>query len=153
MRSWPAPRPRSSRRPAGSDTSARTGARELIEPFRAGFEQGAHAARPDVEIVASVIAPIDDPGDGYGDPARAAQIAEWMFTEENVDVVFSAAGESGRGVIEAATELSQELGRQLWAIGVDTDMLFELPDEQRDHLLTSMVKRIDVAVDTHRRRA
>ena len=46
-----------------------------------------------------------------------------MYTEEDVDVIFTAAGGSGRGVIEAATDLSDELGRQLWAIGVDTDFL------------------------------
>ena len=70
-----------------------------------------------------------------------------MYTEEDVDVIFTAAGGSGRGVIDAATELSDELGRHLWAIGVDTDSVFDLPEEQRDHLLTSMVKRFDVGIE------
>ena len=48
---------------------------------------------------------------------------------------------------EAATDLSEELGRHLWAIGVDTDFLFDLPGEQRPHLLTSMVKRLDVGIE------
>lgn len=116
----------------------------LIETFRAGFEQGARAVRPDVEIVASLIS---SGTAGYQDPERARAIANWMYTAQGVDVIFTAAGESGQGVVEAATELSDALGRQLWAIGVDTDFLFELPADQRAHLLTSMVKRLDVAIE------
>jgi basic membrane protein A len=120
----------------------------LIEEFRAGYEQGAAAARPGVEIVSALISPEDVTGrEGYGDPVRARQIAEWMYAQENVDVIFTAAGNSGAGVIEAATEVSDEVGRQLWAIGVDTDFVFELPSEQREHLLTSMLKRFDVAIE------
>jgi basic membrane lipoprotein Med (substrate-binding protein (PBP1-ABC) superfamily)/DNA-binding SARP family transcriptional activator len=122
------------------------GSEDLIETFRAGFEQGARAVQPDVEIVASLISP-GSRSDGYQDPARARQIADWMYAEQDVDVIFTAAGESGAGVVEAATDLSDELGRQLWAIGVDTDFLFELPAAQREHLLTSMLKRLDVGVE------
>ena len=84
---------------------------------------------------------------GYEDPERAGEIAEWMYTEEDVDVIFTAAGESGQGVIEAATDLSEGVGRHLWAVGVDTDFVFELPAEQREHVLTSMLKRLDVGVE------
>ncbi|HEX5614739.1 MAG TPA: BTAD domain-containing putative transcriptional regulator, partial [Acidimicrobiia bacterium] len=120
----------------------------LIEQFRAGFEQGARAARPDVEIVASLIRPDDETGSlGYTDPDRARELAEWMFTDEDVDVVFTAAGDmSGRAVIEVATELS-DVDRHLWAIGVDTDFVYELPAAQRDHLLTSMLKRFEVGIE------
>lgn len=122
------------------------GTRGLMEPFRAGFEQGARAARPDIEIVASLIAP-GEVFDGYLNPIRAREIAEWMYREEDVDVIFTAAGQSGQGVVEAAADLSRELGRHLWAIGVDTDFLFELPADQREHLLTSMLKRLDVGIE------
>ena len=63
-----------------------------------------------------------------------------MFND-GVDVIFVAAGESGLGVLEAATELSRP-DRQLWVIGVDTDQFYDITDEQRAHLLTSMFKRI-----------
>ena len=44
--------------------------------------------------------------------------------------------------------LSDELGRHLWAIGVDTDFRLRAPRvEQRSHVLTSMVKRLDVGVE------
>jgi len=117
----------------------------LIEQFRAGFEQGAKAVRPDIEVVSSLIEP--GPDSGYEDPGRARDLAEWMYTAEDVDVIFTAAGGSGQGVIEAATDLSEEVGRHLWAVGVDSDFLFELPVEQREHLLTSMIKRLDVGVE------
>jgi basic membrane lipoprotein Med (substrate-binding protein (PBP1-ABC) superfamily)/DNA-binding SARP family transcriptional activator len=117
----------------------------LIEQFRAGFEQGAKAVRPDIEIVSSLIEPGEE--GGYEDAATAGEIAAWMYTAEDVDVIFTAAGGSGQGVIDAATDLSEEVGRHLWAVGVDSDFLFELPVEQREHLLTSMVKRMDVGVE------
>ena len=63
---------------------------------------------------------------------------------DGVDVIFVAAGQSGTGVIEAATEMSTP-SRKLWAIGVDTDQFFDVTDAQRAHLLTSMYKRTDLA--------
>jgi basic membrane lipoprotein Med (substrate-binding protein (PBP1-ABC) superfamily)/DNA-binding SARP family transcriptional activator len=117
----------------------------FIEAFRAGFEQGAFAADPDVEIISELIYDGDDVGIGYQDPERAYRIATAMY-DNGVDVIFVAAGESGRGVIEAATELSRP-DRQLWAIGVDTDQYFDITAEQRRHLLTSMFKRFDRGVE------
>ena len=38
-------------------------------------------------------------------------------------------------------------GRHLWAVGVDSDFVFELPAEQREHVLTSMLKRLDLGVE------
>jgi len=54
---------------------------------------------------------------------------------------------SGFGVFEAATQLSPELGRQLWAIGVDVDQGDELSagDPWKPHILTSVQKRYDRA--------
>lgn len=123
-------------------------ASDLIEEFRAGFEQGAAAARPDIEIVTSILFPgPDEGGMGYRDEYYAQEVAEKMYREMGVDVIYTAAGGSGRGVIRAATSLSTELGRHLWAIGVDTDSVFELPSGEREHLLTSMVKRLDLVVE------
>jgi basic membrane lipoprotein Med (substrate-binding protein (PBP1-ABC) superfamily)/DNA-binding SARP family transcriptional activator len=121
----------------------------FIEAFRAGFEQGAIAADPNVEVVAELLYPRvagseTDAQSGYADPELAHEIATSMF-DDGVDVIFVAAGGSGRGVIEAATELSRP-GRELWTIGVDTDQHYDISDEQRAHLLTSMFKRVDLGV-------
>lgn len=117
----------------------------LIEEFRSGFEQGARAVRPDIEIVSSII-DTADLGGGYAHAEDAYGIAEWMYREQGVDVVYTAAGGSGFGTINAAASLSDELGRHLWTVGVDTDFLFDVPSDWRDHVLTSMVKRLDYGV-------
>jgi basic membrane lipoprotein Med (substrate-binding protein (PBP1-ABC) superfamily)/DNA-binding SARP family transcriptional activator/Tol biopolymer transport system component len=121
----------------------------FIEAFRAGFEQGAIAADPDAEIVPELIFPRRRSGLdselGYADPERAREIATALF-EDGVDVIFVAAGESYRGVVEAATELSGS-GRQLWVIGVDSDTQYDITDVQRNHLLTSMFKRVERGVE------
>ena len=67
--------------------------------------------------------------------------------------MFVAAGDSGVGVFEAATTMSTD-DRQLWAIGVDSDQYETVghlsgavhPAEWRKHILTSVIKRLDIAV-------
>jgi len=44
-----------------------------------------------------------------------------------------------------AAEHSELTGRHLWAIGVDSDRWFDVTDRERPHVLTSVIKRIDVA--------
>ena len=134
-----------------SGTVGYIGANSLprIEAFRAGFEQGATAADPDVEVVAQWIRPPvgGQPQDsGYINDAVAKQIASRMYLIDGADVIFVAAGPSGRGVMEAAAELSTP-DRKLWVIGVDNDQLYDVPADLRDHVLTSMVKRYDLAAE------
>jgi basic membrane lipoprotein Med (substrate-binding protein (PBP1-ABC) superfamily)/DNA-binding SARP family transcriptional activator/Tol biopolymer transport system component len=115
----------------------------LIEAFRAGFERGAAAADPDVEVVSEHLFRAAEPV-GYEDAPIAREVAIEMF-EQGVDVIFVAAGGSGTGVIEAATELSTA-ARPLWAIGVDSDQYYDISTDQREHLLTSMYKRIEAGI-------
>ena len=70
------------------------------------------------------------------------------------DVIYHAAGASGLGLLETVVAESRAQGRHLWAVGVDideytneTDPLWEFgPEDWRPHILTSMIKRMDVAV-------
>jgi basic membrane protein A len=69
--------------------------------------------------------------------------------QDGADVIYTAAGDSGTGVYEAADDLSVADGTHLWAIGVDTDQYFVGGINEaawQEHILTSMVKRTDVAV-------
>jgi len=63
--------------------------------------------------------------------------------EAGADVVYHAAGSAGGELPRVATELSAELGRQLWAIGVDSDQWLAVSADEQAHVLTSMVKRFD----------
>ena len=61
-------------------------------------------------------------------------------------MIFHAAGESGGGVLTVARTESEALGRHLWTIGVDADAYLGVSSLERPHVLTSMVKKFDVAV-------
>lgn len=115
----------------------------LIEEFRAGFEAGALAVDPDVEVLATFVAQ-GDSVNGFGDIVGGEARATALY-ERDADVVFNAAGLSGRGIFIAANEQSNLQGRQLWGIGVDVDQWFDVPVGSRDHVLTSLIKRQDNA--------
>lgn len=122
----------------------------FIWTWLAGYEAGARSIDPEVELMTAYLGARADIG-GFHDAAQAEDRARRMF-EAGADVVFHAAGDSGVGVFEAATALSSA-NRHLWAIGVDTDQyqtVYSLPgavhpDAWRRHILTSVVKRVDVA--------
>ncbi|MDE0305167.1 MAG: BMP family ABC transporter substrate-binding protein [Albidovulum sp.] len=100
-----------------------------IDKFIVGYIQGAEAIDPDVEVKVAY-------AESFGDPAKGQQMAQAMF-DEGADIVFQVAGGTGIGIIEAA----RAAGR--YAIGVDTDQDGMAPG----NVLTSMVKRVDVAVE------
>ncbi len=83
--------------------------------------------------------------DGFNDPASGKVIAQSMF-EGGADVVYHAAGGSGSGLFQAAKEYSEAQGTKVWAIGVDSDQYLTAGDDVKDYILTSMLKRVDVAV-------
>ena len=134
----------------------------VIWRFQMGFEAGARYVRPDVEVRIDYLGQYFETS-GFGSPSYAARVAESMY-RDGVDVIFTVAGDSGHGTLDAAERLSAELERHLWAIGVDVD---EYHTSQRlldlewptgsppwnvaawpPHVLTSMLKRYDVAVAT-----
>ncbi|MGY6501366.1 MAG: BMP family lipoprotein [Acidimicrobiales bacterium] len=111
----------------------------LIQKFEAGYVAGAQSVDPDIEID---IRYITQPPDfaGFQDPARGGEIASSMF-EGGADVVYHAAGGSGGGLFEAAASAGD-----VWAIGVDSDQYLTVGAPQNERILTSMLKRVDVAV-------
>ncbi|MGN6766628.1 MAG: BMP family lipoprotein [Rhizobiaceae bacterium] len=101
-----------------------------IDKFIAGYIQGAKAANPDIQVKVAY-------SNNFGDPAIGLQMTKAMF-EEGADIVYQVAGGTGMGVIQAAKEAGH------YAIGVDTDQDGVAPGA----VLTSMVKRTDIAVET-----
>ncbi|MEX2280835.1 MAG: BMP family ABC transporter substrate-binding protein [Acidimicrobiia bacterium] len=117
---------------------------DLIKKFEAGFIAGAKAVNPDIEIISQYVT--EPPNfDGFNDPASGRVIAQSMF-ESGADVVYHAAGGTGAGLFQAAREYSEANGTKVWAIGVDSDQYLTAGDDVRDYILTSMLKRVDVAV-------
>jgi basic membrane protein A len=64
--------------------------------------------------------------------------------EDGADVVYSAAGGSGLGVFAAASEAGSP--GEVWAIGVDSDQYELVGEDLQPYILTSMLKKVDVAV-------
>jgi basic membrane protein A len=104
----------------------------LIHKFEAGYRAGARHVRPATQVLvgyAGVTA------QAFKDPAKGKELANSMYARD-ADVIFHASGTTGFGVFEAAREHDK------LAIGVDSDQHGEAPG----HVLTSMVKDVDVAV-------
>ena len=76
---------------------------------------------------------------GFGDPAKGKTAAAGMF-DAGADVVYQAAGGSGGGVFEAAKAAGSK------AIGVDSDQYKTADPKVKDVIMTSMLKKVDVAV-------
>jgi basic membrane protein A len=104
----------------------------LIRKFQCGFEQGAKYANPKAEVFANMTGTTPA---AWNDPARGGELAKAQFAK-GADVIFAAAGGTGIGVYQAAKD-----GGKL-AIGVDSNQNHLQPGT----MLTSMVKRVDVAV-------
>jgi len=116
----------------------------LIEKFEAGYKAGAKAVNPDIVVDANYITEAPD-FDGFNAPDRGRDIATAMY-DGGADIVYSAAGGSGAGVFEAAKASSEAKGSKVWAIGVDSDQYNTSDPAVKDYILTSMIKRVDVAV-------
>jgi len=110
----------------------------LIHKFEAGYEAGAKEVNPDIEIQVKYLTQPPD-FSGFGDPAKGKTAAAGMF-DKGADVVYQAAGGSGGGVFEAAKDAGG------FAIGVDSDQYNTADPEVRDVIITSMLKKVDVAV-------
>jgi basic membrane protein A and related proteins len=104
----------------------------LIRKFQCGYEQGAKYANPKVEVHANMTGTTPA---AWNDPARGGELAKAQFAK-GADVVFAAAGGTGVGVYSAAKDAGK------LAIGVDSNQNHLQPGT----MLTSMVKRVDVAV-------
>jgi len=112
---------------------------DLIKKFEAGYTAGAKYINPDIVVDVKYLGPAGD-NSAWGNVAGAKEIAAGWYAA-GTDVIYTAAGGSGAGTIEAAIEAGK------WAIGVDSDeYLTRGTPEAQAVILTSMIKRVDVAV-------
>ena len=116
------------RRPGPDMISSVGGMKEPpVDRFIAGYQAGARAAVPGVEILNAY-------SQDWEDIAKCKELALNQIARGS-GVVFQVAGGCGLGALEAAKEKS------VWGIGVDADQFF-----LGQHILTSALKRVDEAV-------
>ena len=113
---------------------------DLIKSFEAGYTAGVHAVDPSIKVDVAYIQ--ESNLSGFNDPAGGKTAAAGEF-DQGADVVYHAAGASGSGVFDAAVEA----GDGKYAIGVDSDQYLTATDAQKPHILTSALKRVDVACE------
>ena len=104
----------------------------LIRKFALGYEEGAKYANSNVEVFQNMTGTTPS---AWNDPTKGGELAKSQF-DRGADVVFAAAGGTGTGVYQAAKDNGK------FAIGVDSNQNYLHPGT----MLTSMTKRVDVAV-------
>ncbi|WP_432169954.1 BMP family lipoprotein [Streptomyces sp. 1222.5] len=112
----------------------------LIKKFEAGYVQGVKDTNPKIKVDTQYLSHGSDTS-GFASPDKGKEAAQGML-DNGADVVYSAAGSSGNGAIEAVA------GKKgAWAIGVDSDQ-YNVPglSKYKNSILTSMVKNVDVGV-------
>lgn len=115
----------------------------LLQKFEAGFVAGVTATNKTATVEVKYVTEPPDFG-GFNDPAKAKIIANGMI-DKGADVIYAAAGGSGKGLFEAAVAAAVA-GKKVWTIGVDSDQYQTASADEQKNMLTSMLKRVDVAV-------
>lgn len=113
----------------------------LIKKFEAGFVQGAKAVDPSINVLVEYAGT-------FGDPAVGKTLANKLY-DNGAKIVYQAAGGTGSGVIAAAKERAEK-GEEVFVVGVDRDQYEDglYGDQTKSVILTSMLKRVDVAAET-----
>jgi basic membrane protein A len=104
----------------------------LIHKFACGYVGGVKATKADAKVLQAYTG--TDPS-AWNDPVKGGEITKSQISQ-GADVVYHAAGGTGVGVLQAAADAGK-LG-----IGVDSNQNGLQPGK----VLTSMLKRVDVAV-------
>ncbi|WP_047151003.1 BMP family lipoprotein [Aneurinibacillus tyrosinisolvens] len=106
---------------------------DLIKKFEYGYRAGVASVDPSIKVISNYA------GD-FNKPDKGKTFANTMYGQ-GVDIIYHASGQTGDGVFTEAKD-QRKNGKNVWVIGVDKDQSFLGPDVT----LSSMVKRVDVAV-------
>lgn len=104
----------------------------LIRRFACGYAQGVKAVNPDATVIPNMTGTTPA---AWNDPVKGSELTKAQIAQ-GADVVFAAAGGTGLGVLQTAAD------EDILSIGVDSNQNYLHPGE----VLTSMLKRVDVAV-------
>jgi basic membrane protein A len=111
----------------------------VIERFEAGFLAGVASVKPELKV--------DVQYTGEFSKAELGKATANRMYSSGVDIIFHAAGGSGNGVFAEAKERKKaDPNAYVWVIGVDSDQYEEGQVGDDNITLTSMLKRVDIAV-------
>jgi basic membrane protein A len=108
----------------------------LIEKFEAGYIAGAKYVKKGITVYSDYAGTT---GEAFRDPVKGKELSLAQY-DRGADIIYHASGGTGIGVFEAAVV------KKRLAIGVDADQSLTVKQDQRGQILTSMMKRVDVAV-------
>ncbi len=108
----------------------------IIENFEAGFIAGVNYVNAKAQVFSEYAGTT---GEAFRDPVKGKELALAEY-DRGADIIYHASGGTGIGVFEAAVV------KKRMAIGVDADQSLTVKPDQRRQILTSMLKRVDVAV-------
>lgn len=110
---------------------------DLIQKFEAGFEAGVAAVDADMTVLVEY-------AESFVDTQIGQTLAAKMY-DQGAYIIYHAAGGTGNGLIKEAKDRRSN-GDDVWAIGVDKDQYADgIYEGENSAVLTSMMKRVDVA--------
>src|SRR4029434_3837634 len=110
----------------------------LIRRFEKGYEEGARAVNPRIQVVQNYVGVTDA---AWNNPGKGKELSLAQM-DKGADVIFAAAGNSGLGAFDAVEQAGTATGHAThFVIGVDSNQNGVKPG----FVLTSMVKRVDNA--------
>lgn len=128
----------------GKDTLGFIGGMEsdVVHRFEAGFVAGVKSVDANLRILI-------DYANSFDDDAKGQTLAAKQY-DDGAYIIIHAAGQTGNGVIKEARDRRNNNDVR-WVIGVDRDQYEDgIYDEENNEsvILTSMVKRVDIATET-----
>ena len=104
----------------------------LIRKFACGYAEGVKAVNPDAKVISNMTGTTPT---AWNDPVKGGELTKAQISQ-GADVIYAAAGGTGVGVLQTAAD------EGVLSIGVDSNQNHLHPGK----VLTSMLKRVDVAV-------
>lgn len=104
----------------------------LVEAFEIGFNAGINKTKPNIELLVNYIGITPK---AFDDPTKAKELALAQYNK-GADIILVAAGASGLGALEAATQTKK------YIIWVDSNGNGLLPGQ----ILTSIIKGVELSV-------
>ena len=106
---------------------------KIVKDFLLGFEDGAKYIDKDIKVLTSYVG-------NFTDAIKAKDLANILYKEKDVDIIFNVASIAGLGIIDSAAETKH------YVIGVDSDQAALLGEEKAKYILTSILKRVDISL-------